>query len=161
MQLLKAISFLHEGLRIAHWDIKPQNIFLATNFEVKLGDFGIAKQISQDLSIPFEKPTYATSTGFAGTLQYIAPEIIQKRKRGEFFSYDPFKSDMWSLGVTLHQLITNQHLFDAKEPKKLIDHIWNFEYQSFNNADSEIKKFWNGVLKKLINKDSQERPNAS
>jgi len=43
-----------------------------------------------------------TSTGFTGTLAYMAPELMKKRKRGEQFAYDPFKSDMWSLGVTLY-----------------------------------------------------------
>jgi len=46
--------------------------------------------------------TGGTTTGFTGTLGYMAPELVMKRKRGEKFSYDPFKADMWSLGVTLY-----------------------------------------------------------
>ena len=43
-----------------------------------------------------------------GTLHYMAPEIVKKRTRKEKFFYDPFKSDMWSLGVTLYKLLTKR-----------------------------------------------------
>ena len=46
IQILQALSFMHEGLHICHRDIKPQNIFIADSFEVKLADFGLSKLIS-------------------------------------------------------------------------------------------------------------------
>ena len=95
---------MHEGLSICHWDIKPQNIFIDSNFDVKLGDFGISKYIKTSIEGEEneENLTKSTSTGFAGTLQYMAPEIAKKRTWHEKFSYDPFKADMWSLGVTIY-----------------------------------------------------------
>ena len=72
------------------------------NFEVKLADFGTSKKVEKTFNETYQKFEAGTSTGFQGTLGYMAPEQVKKRKRGEVFSYDPFKSDMWSLGVTLY-----------------------------------------------------------
>jgi len=43
IDILKVLSFLHEGLGMAHWDIKPHNIMLDFNLEIKLSDFGLSK----------------------------------------------------------------------------------------------------------------------
>ena len=77
IQILGVLSFLHEGLRVCHRDIKPQNIFLSNNYEVKIADFGISKRINGKMETETKEETLnTTSTGFAGTLQYIAPEVI-------------------------------------------------------------------------------------
>ena len=109
--MLKALSFLHDGLSIAHRDIKPQNILFDVNHEVKLADFGTSKKVEKVFNDTYQKFTAGTSTGFQGTLGYLSPEQVQKRKRGEQFSYDPFKSDMWSLGITLYQFIFRDQVF--------------------------------------------------
>ena len=49
IQVLKAMSFIHQGLQICHRDIKPQNILLDANDEVKLADFGVSKSLKSKL----------------------------------------------------------------------------------------------------------------
>ena len=53
IQILKALSYLHEGLRITHRDIKPHNILFDTNFEVKLADFGTGKKVQETFNEAF------------------------------------------------------------------------------------------------------------
>ena len=97
---------------MAHRDIKPENIMFTDNFEVQLVDFGLSKVIEEEQYVTTyegEKELIkGTSTGMAGTLHYMSPEIVKKRTRKEKFFYDPFRSDMWSLGITLSKLLTNQ-----------------------------------------------------
>ena len=88
--------FMH-GKRILHRDIKTANIFVAGDGILKLGDFGIARDIGT---------INAKLNTEVGTPQYMSPEIL----KGE--SYDS-RADMWSLGVILYELITLAKPFDA------------------------------------------------
>ncbi len=95
-QLMSAVAYL-ESKGIVHRDIKPENILIKDG-QVKLADFGLARAIKiedqegQDHMISFFT--------FAGTLHYMAPEIIRCEKY-------PYKCDVWSVGVTIFVLFTS------------------------------------------------------
>ena len=55
IQILKSLSFLHEGLSISHRDIKPENIQFDANYEVKLADFGTSKKIEKTFVETYQK----------------------------------------------------------------------------------------------------------
>jgi serine/threonine protein kinase len=84
-----------------HRDLKPGNVFLVRDHKgrqkVKLGDFGISRVFE---SIAF---TYK----FAGTPKYMAPEIYMKREYN-------YSVDVWSIGVLLYEMLTNQIPFPAR-----------------------------------------------
>ncbi|XP_058518312.1 5'-AMP-activated protein kinase catalytic subunit alpha-1-like [Ochotona princeps] len=88
-QILSAVDYCHAS-RVAHRDLKPGNILLDTNMNVKLADFGLSRRL----------PEGAWVRGFYGTPEYCAPEMFS----GE--DYDAFQADMWSLGVTLFGMLT-------------------------------------------------------
>ena len=88
--------YLHQN-SILHRDIKLDNILLDKDNNLKLCDFGISLKIKKD--------NYHTDR--CGTPAYIAPEIIKSKYKG-------FKSDYWSLGVTLFILLTASPPFKAK-----------------------------------------------
>ena len=59
-----------------------------------LTDFGTSKKLEEEETL--------TSTGYKGTINYMAPEVGKWKRKGEKYEYDPFKADMWSLGVTIY-----------------------------------------------------------
>ena len=84
-QLVEAIKYLHDN-SILHLDLKLSNIFLDKDLNVKLGDFGLARHL---------KSSDELVTSFAGTLPYMAPEIVNR-------SGHSFKADIWAIGVILY-----------------------------------------------------------
>lgn len=86
IQVVYAVYFLHEN-KLIHRDIKPENILIGDKDEAKLCDFGWC--IESDPS---------SRSSFCGTLEYIAPEIYNRKQ----YSYSV---DAWSLGVLLYELV--------------------------------------------------------
>ena len=93
-QILRALQHAHER-GIVHRDIKPQNIMMFTDGTIKVMDFGIAK---------FAREEGKTATDQAiGTVHYISPE----QARGDVTDA---KSDLYSVGVMLYEMLTGQNL---------------------------------------------------
>lgn len=101
-QMVSALSYLHLE-KIAHLDIKPENLFLqqkGKKFILKLGDFGLSERV--------KKPYLLTSA--RGSLSWIAPEVMMANKNNPF---DPFKADVFSTGLVFFTALTGYFLFDS------------------------------------------------
>ena len=90
-----------------HRDIKPAN-FLIHNGVVKLSDFGFARVVDD-----LEEPLFLT---FLGSPLYMAPQILAREK----FSS---KCDVWSLGVTIYEILYGKTPYTASNPKELLENI--------------------------------------
>jgi serine/threonine protein kinase len=109
LELAAALGEIH-ARQIIHKDINPSNVVrYQRDGHVKLIDFGIASQL------PREKVQLTSPTMLEGTLAYIAPEQTGRMNR----AIDQ-RSDLYSLGVTLYQLLTGQLPFAASDPLELI-----------------------------------------
>ena len=139
IQICSAIKYLHEDKRILHRDIKSSNIFLTKSNQVKLGDFGIAKCLSKTL----EK-----AKTVIGTPYYLSPEIINNEP------YD-YKSDIWSLGVLLYELLMMRLPFEATNVAQLYMKIVRGVYQEIS---AEYSKEMKMLVKQLLNVNSRKRP---
>ena len=119
-------------MNIVHRDIKPENIFMNDNMEIKIGDFGISKQLN----------LYTTqiTNKKQGSLYYTAPEILEE---GLYNT----KSDMWSLGCLIYELLTLNIYF--------LDKLKN-ETQKIN---SEYNYKWQELINKLLQINSNKRLN--
>jgi serine/threonine protein kinase len=84
MAIARGLSYPHEGCKekIAHLDIKPQNILLDERFNAKLPDFGLSKMINRDQS--------KVMTRMRGTRGYLAPEWLGSKitKKADIYSFD-------------------------------------------------------------------------
>jgi serine/threonine protein kinase len=96
-QALSGLAYLH-ARRIAHLDIKPANLLASTAGEVKVADFGIAKVLSR---------AGEQCTSCVGTTAYMSPERFDPEAHGGH--YDPYAADVWSLGVTILELLMGRY----------------------------------------------------
>nr|XP_051222490.1 PR5-like receptor kinase isoform X2 [Lolium perenne] len=98
-QIAKSLAYLHEECtkKIAHLDVKPQNILLDHNFNAKLSDFGLCKLIDRDMS--------QVVTRMRGTPGYLAPEWLT--------SHITEKADVYSFGVVVMEVVSGRKNLDT------------------------------------------------
>jgi len=99
--LAQALDYAWKKAQIIHRDLKPGNVFISTDGEVKLGDLGLAKSVSEDGA------SMTQSGQTVGTAYYMSPE----QARGER-GLD-FRSDIYSLGCTLYQMLTGRYPYEG------------------------------------------------
>lgn len=98
VQLFSAVAHIH-NLKVAHLDIKPENILLDEYFNLKLADFGCSEDLTK---------SYGFSNSKKGTRHYVAPEILELDPSEDEY-YDAFQADMYSVGVTLFVLLMGEY----------------------------------------------------
>jgi hypothetical protein len=113
--LASALLYLHEEWEqcVVHRDIKASNVMLDSSFNVKLGDFGLARLMDHELG--------AQTTGLAGTLGYMAPEYISTGRASK-------ESDVYSFGVVALEIATGRKSVNpmGKDSEMgLVEWIWN------------------------------------
>ena len=105
IQLKDGLEYLYNN-NIIHRDLKPQNILLNECYDLKIADFGFARYFDNDNLIQT----------LCGSPMYMAPEISRKKK------YDT-KSDLWSVGIILYEMLTGVPPFKAKNLIDLLKKI--------------------------------------
>lgn len=122
-QIITALYYCHQHC-IAHRDVKPSNILIDKYSRAKLADFGLA-QLYHAPAYSSDKTGQSTkknlfSNIFGGSLPYLAPEILSEKL------YDPFKADVWSLGVTFYEMASGKLPWDppgGMSPETLLEMI--------------------------------------
>lgn len=99
-QVAAALRVAHRN-KIIHRDVKPHNIMVTTDGIVKLADFGIAKAVND--------ATMSTGSKIIGSVHYFSPE----QARG---NYVDERSDIYSLGIVMYEMLTGQVPFDGDNP---------------------------------------------
>ena len=142
-QVAAALDLAHRN-NIVHRDVKPGNILLDEDGNAYLGDFGIATEFTR------MSPGLDAPGGVAGSLDYIAPE----QARGE--PVTP-QTDIYSLGVTLFEMITGRHPFQGSSSVEKLYHHINDPLPLIDNFDPTIGNAINDIIQTATAKAPQKR----
>jgi serine/threonine protein kinase len=146
--MLEALVYAH-GKGIVHRDIKPANLIREKAGTVKVTDFGIAK-IKEGGAGPGQ--TVLTKSGFLlGTPHYMSPEQIREPKDAGA------KSDVYSAGVVLYEMLTGSLPFNSRSLPKLIDAIYRGEKQAPTALRPAIDKDLEAIVLKAMRPRADER----
>ena len=141
IQIASALSQAHKA-HIVHRDIKPQNILVGTDGVVKVTDFGIARAA--------RATTMTTTANAAGSVHYFYPE----QARG---GYVDEKSDIYSLGITMFEMITGVLPFQGNNSVSIaLKHI-NEELPDIRQYNPNCTPSLEGIIKKATMKKADER----
>jgi hypothetical protein len=140
MQACSALDYAHKR-GIVHRDIKPGNMMVNKEGAVKVVDFGIARVLE----------TSKTQTGMLiGTFAYMSPE----QYRGE---HADERSDIWSFGVLLYELLCYQRPFSGATPAALMHGICSREAPPLRSVDSTLPAELETVMSRLLQKAPEDR----
>ena len=141
-QLCFAIKYIHSK-NILHRDLKLSNIFLTSKGNIKLGDFGIAKILTS-------KDDLAKT--LVGTPYYLSPELCLKKPYNH-------KSDIWSLGCILYEMMYLKHAFEAESLGELVINILKGNFSL--NINAGFSKDVINLVKNILIIDANKRPSVN
>jgi serine/threonine-protein kinase len=149
-QVVAAIAEAHRQ-GVAHLDLKPENIMLATGpdgqAKVKVLDFGIAR-----MTAPEKADATATDTGkVLGTPAYISPEQIRGVR-------DDVRSDLYALGMVAYEMFSGQLPFEARTTAELVLHHMSTEPQPLSDKQPDVPASLAAWVHRMLAKEASDRP---
>jgi serine/threonine protein kinase len=142
-QAALALEHAHQ-MGIVHRDIKPANLLLDPRGQIWVTDFGLA-QVTGDAGL--------TMTGeLLGTLRYASPEQVQARR-----GMVDHRSDVYSLGATLYELLTLRPIFEGRDRHELLRQIADEEPRPPRSVDPSIPAELETIVLKAIRKEPSDR----
>lgn len=143
LQAAEALTHAHQR-EVIHRDVKPSNLLLDHEGRIWLTDFGLAKRL--------DDVTLSLTGALLGTPRYMSPEQAEAAVK----SVD-HRTDIYSLGATLYELVTGQPVFAAETPHAVISQIIHNEPQSPRRVRPDIPRDLETILLKCLSKEALHR----
>ena len=141
IQIANGLARAHES-NIIHRDLKPANIMITDRGEVKIVDFGLAKLAGKS------KITKETTT--LGTIAYMSPEQTEGVRVDH-------RTDIWSFGIILYEMISGQLPFKGEYEKAIIYSIINETPKQLTAMRSGLSMELEGIVNKCLEKNPDDR----
>jgi eukaryotic-like serine/threonine-protein kinase len=140
VQVAEALEHSHNQ-GILHRDIKPSNLLLDTAGTVWVADFGLARAETED---------HLTQTGdIVGTLRYMPPEAFEGR--------NDHRSDIYSLGLTLYEMLALRSAYEEKDRHRLIKRVTTEEPPRLDKLNRQIPRDLMTIVHKAIDREPERR----
>lgn len=140
LELTDALARAHH-LGVVHRDIKPGNVLLTENGTPKLADFGLSMLVGHESS---------TSNGVLGTMAYASPEALSGQASDA-------RSDLWSLGVLLFEMVTGQRPFAGDTPAALVSSVLHRPTPDLEALRPDAPVQFVDLVYRLLEKNRDER----
>lgn len=135
-EVILALDYLHKEMNLIYRDLKPENILLSANGHIKLTDFGLSKQT--------DGKTYT----FAGTPEYLAPEILLDSGQTKAI-------DWWSIGILLYEMLAGVAPFTTKD--KDFDKIKQLILENNPRFPNHFSENAIGIIKRFLQTEPNKR----
>lgn len=159
LQMIRCIArgILHLHLRkpaIMHRDLKPANVFVSHGLVLKVGDFGMSRQLK---ALPPTRPEAGgprlrrtLTPGVIGTACYTAPELLDERLQSEEYDVGRFlKADVYSFGVTMWEIVKRERPFEGMQFYEIVAG-WSSDPESMHLEPFSIPKDLSPADQKLL-----------
>jgi len=142
IEILKGLKLLHIN-NIIHRDLKPGNIMILKNGDIKIVDFGLAKEITDT------ERTSATEE-FAGTAEFISPEQVN----GEPLDT---KSDIYQVGLIIFKALSGQHPFDSSSTMELLVKYITVKPKKIAQFKKNLPPYAQYISEKMLERKKKNR----
>jgi serine/threonine protein kinase/tetratricopeptide (TPR) repeat protein len=141
-----ALAAAHKA-DVVHHDIKPENIMLTKSGQVKVLDFGVAKNLNRA-----EITISSTRVGmeFVGTLNYMAPEVVREEASDA-------RADIFSLGIVFYEAIAGSNPFRGKSFLETCNRILHHEPLPLRELNPNSPAEFDRIVAKMLAKDTEKR----
>jgi eukaryotic-like serine/threonine-protein kinase len=149
LEIARGLVAAH-NLDVVHRDLKPENIFITQDDRVKILDFGLAKCRNETLGFPNQNSSESTQPGtLLGTVGYMSPEQVRGTETDH-------RSDIFSLGVILHEMISGNAPFHGDSAVETMHAILKDEAPELPDRGGEIT----GELEHVVRHCLEKNPDA-
>jgi serine/threonine protein kinase len=138
----KALDYAHRQ-GVVHRDIKPTNILVTEDIDIKIGDFSIAHINKPD-------STETQPVGMMGSPRYMSPEQLKE-------DFITGQSDLFSLGIVMYELLAGKHPFLADNFSRLVNRILNEEPVPLRDVRQDIPESLQEIVNRALQKDIKNR----
>lgn len=140
-QVCRALAHAH-GLGILHRDVKPENIMIRSDGVVKLTDFGIAQMLdTQRLTVTGQ---------LLGSPAYMSPEHVEGGQLD-------FRTDVFSVGILLYQLITGELPFSGRNPHEILKRIADCNFKDPRELSPRVGKELAAIVTRSMAREKDDR----
>ncbi len=148
MQLMSGLEAAHRA-EVIHRDLKPGNIRVNRDGQLKILDFGLAK-LSSPIDASAQTVTIENQLSVSGTLPYMAPELLRAQASDA-------RADVWSAGAVLYEMATGRRAFPDKQSSLVIDAILHYDPVRPTLINPHVSQPLEAVILKALDRDPERR----